>query len=57
MDSIDSIEEVRNDKRENGEPYISPMSFYLKHGFEILQNERIETEMIQAVKIKWSTDE
>ena len=45
-----------NDKRESGELYINPMPFYLKHGFEILQNERIETEMIQAVKIKWSTN-
>lgn len=42
-----------DDVKENGEAYLTPMPFYLKHGFEILQDERIDTEMIRAVKIKW----
>ncbi len=45
-----------NDMKENGTLYITPIPFYLKHGFEILHNERIETEMIQAVKVKWSVN-
>ncbi|MES2560179.1 MAG: GNAT family N-acetyltransferase [Bacteroidota bacterium] len=44
-----------NDVKSNGEQYRSPMPFYLRHGFEILKDERIDTEMIRAVKIKWKT--
>ena len=43
------------DVKVGGEHYQTPMPFYLKHGFEILPNERIDTEMIRAVKIKWKT--
>ena len=43
-----------NDLKSNGEYYQTPMPFYLKHGFEILNDLIIETEMISAVKIKWS---
>ncbi|MBL0047725.1 MAG: GNAT family N-acetyltransferase [Bacteroidetes bacterium] len=42
-----------DDLKNNGEYYQTPMPFYLKHGFEILASERLETEMIRAVKIKW----
>lgn len=41
-----------NDLKHNGEFYISPIGFYLKNGFEILTQERIDSEMISAVKIK-----
>jgi len=41
------------DKRKNGELYKSPLNFYLKNGFEKLDNERLELEKISAVKIKW----
>ncbi len=44
-----------DDVKSNGEAYQSPMPFYLKHGFEILHDIRIESEMIRAVKIKWSS--
>ncbi len=44
-----------NDIMSNGENYKTPMPFYLKHGFSILKDCRIETEMISAVKIKWSS--
>ena len=40
-------------RRENGELYKSPLNFYLKNGFEKLDNERLEHEKISAVKIKW----
>ncbi|MES2780779.1 MAG: hypothetical protein V4651_12875 [Bacteroidota bacterium] len=43
-----------DDVKSNGERYETPMPFYLKHGFEILQDVRIDTEMIRAVKIKWT---
>lgn len=43
-----------NDVKANGEQYLSPMSFYLKHGFEILNDKRIDSEMIKAVLIKWT---
>lgn len=44
-----------NDKKLNGESYQSPLPFYLKHGFEILHDSRIDNEMLKAVKIKWKT--
>ena len=40
-------------KRKNGKLYKSPLIFYLKNGFEKLDNERLELEKISAVKIKW----
>ena len=42
-----------NDFKLNGEHYNTPMPFYLKHGFEILNDQRIDNEMIRAVLIKW----
>jgi len=44
-----------NDLKKSGEFYLSPLSFYLKHGFEIMHHIRIDTEMIKAIKIKWQT--
>jgi GNAT superfamily N-acetyltransferase len=40
-----------NDVKINGEKYVSPLPFYLKHGFKILNEQRIDTEMISAVKV------
>ena len=37
----------------NGEPYRSPLAFYLKNNFEVLASERLETPAISAVKIRW----
>jgi GNAT superfamily N-acetyltransferase len=42
-----------NDKKKNGQPYISPLKFYEKCGFEIQPNNRLELDKISAVKIKW----
>ena len=39
--------------RLNGEPYHSPISFYLKNGFSISSHNRLETSKLSAVKIKW----
>ncbi len=41
-----------NDKKENGEYYQSPLSFYEKQGFEILHDKRIDNGILKAVKIK-----
>ncbi len=41
-----------NDKKENGESYKSPLDFYIKHGFKVLKDKRIETPILRAVKIK-----
>lgn len=43
------------DIKSNGEHYSTPMPFYTKLGFTILHDQRIDTDMISAVKIKWST--
>lgn len=42
-----------DDLKLNGEQYLSPMPFYLKHGFKILNDQRIDNEMIKAVLIQW----
>lgn len=41
------------DKKKNGAIYNSPLSFYLKNGFEKLPEDRLELEKIFAVKIRW----
>lgn len=46
------IDHVR-DVKANGEPYRTPLPFYLKNGFELLPGQRIEAEIISAVKIRW----
>ncbi|MEP6795496.1 MAG: hypothetical protein ABJB16_14295 [Saprospiraceae bacterium] len=39
--------------RQNGEPYESPLPFYLKSGFTIKPEIRFENEKMSAVKIVW----
>ncbi len=39
--------------KSNGALYLSPLSFYQKNGFSVLSNERLETDTISAVKIRW----
>jgi hypothetical protein len=45
-----------NDFKLNGENYVSPLPFYLKQGFEIIRDQRIDNEMIQAVLVGWKKD-
>ena len=42
-----------NDKKQNGEPYRSPLNFYVKNAFEVLPEVRLEVDKISAVKIRW----
>ena len=43
-----------NDLKKNGEFYQSPVKFYEKCDFKILNDERIELPKISAVKIRWT---
>jgi hypothetical protein len=40
-------------RKRNGLPYISPLAFYLKRGFHLLPDQRLETESLSAVKIRF----
>jgi hypothetical protein len=40
--------------KSNGKFYRSPTTFYLKQGFQILKDIKLETGKISAIKIKWS---
>ena len=42
-----------NEIKQNREPYISPIDFYVKNGFIAEQDVRIESDKISAVKIRW----
>lgn len=39
--------------RKDGLPYPSPLGFYLKNGFNILPECRLELDIISAAKIRW----
>ena len=41
------------DQKRNGEFYNSPLDFYLKNGFEKISKDRLESDKISAVKIRW----
>lgn len=43
-----------NDLKQNGDTYRSPLSFYIKHGFEVLHDIRLELDKLSAVKIRWT---
>ena len=43
--------------KSNGEPYLSPLNFYRKNGFTILENVRFTSEKLFAVKIQWKSSE
>jgi GNAT superfamily N-acetyltransferase len=46
---IDHDRDVRSD----GRPYPSPLGFYLKNGFELVSNVRLETSAMSCAKIRW----
>ena len=41
-----------NDLKHDGTFYHSPLNFYIKNGLEIMEQHRLDTEMIKAVKVK-----
>ena len=42
-----------DDARLDGKPYISPVNFYLKNGFEIVSDVRLELDYLSCVKMRW----
>ncbi len=42
--------------RADGTQYQSPAAFYLKNGFTICLDTRLEAEKLSAIKIKWHSD-
>lgn len=41
------------DYKNNGEIYKSPLGFYLKNGFKVIENQVLKTDKISAIKIFW----
>jgi GNAT superfamily N-acetyltransferase len=39
--------------KQNGQPYLSPLPFYIKNGFTVCANVRLEAPVLSAVKISW----
>ncbi|NVK84255.1 MAG: GNAT family N-acetyltransferase [Cytophagia bacterium] len=48
------VTDHNTDLKLNGEYYQSPLQFYIKNGFEVLTDVRIETDILSAVKIRWN---
>ncbi len=42
------------DVKRDGHPYLSPLAFYIKNGFNVIHDIRFELDIISAVKITWS---
>lgn len=42
-----------NDRKSNGDPYRSPLQFYLKNNFVTVPEERMESKGISTVRITW----
>ncbi len=45
-----------NDVRRDGEIYYSPVGFYLKNGFEVFWDERLELPVMSAARMRWTRD-
>jgi ribosomal protein S18 acetylase RimI-like enzyme len=44
-----------NDLKSNGEAYNSPLHFYIKNGFQVIRETRLEIENLSVVKIQWKS--
>ncbi|MCD6010341.1 MAG: hypothetical protein K0Q79_203 [Flavipsychrobacter sp.] len=47
------VADHNNYRKQDGSVYISPLHFYIKNGFSVKHDIRIETEKLSAVKIVW----
>lgn len=47
------VTDHNEDVRSDGRPYLSPLDFYVKNGFEVLGDARFEKGRLKAVKIRW----
>lgn len=43
-----------SDKKSNGSIYKSPLDFYIKNNFNVINDTRLELEIMSAVKVKWT---
>ena len=43
-----------SDKKLNGSIYKFPLDFYIKNNFNVINDTRLELEIMSAVKIKWT---
>ena len=50
------VNDLNADLKKNGELYLSPLAFYIKNGFKVLADVRIETDILSAVKIIWEKE-
>lgn len=49
------VTDHNRDVRADGKPYPSPIGFYLKNGFEVLSDIRLEKGPLSTVKIRWQS--
>lgn len=49
---IDHDRDIRSD----GSPYPGPLGFYLKNGFELVNEVRLETSAMSCAKIRWQSN-
>ena len=47
------VVEHNNYLRGNGKPYQSPIGFYLKNGFVVVPENRLDTPNLSAIQIQW----
>jgi len=50
------VTDHNNDSKKNGQPYLSPLGFYVKNKFQVLSDIRMETDILSAVKIRWEKE-
>jgi hypothetical protein len=46
----------QNESKRNKEVYISPIEFYIKNGFVLIHDMRIQNDKISGVKIRWGRE-
>ncbi|OJJ15999.1 hypothetical protein BKI52_35085 [marine bacterium AO1-C] len=40
-------------KRRDGTPYLSPLNFYIKNGFTVLPENRLEDQKLTVIQVRW----
>lgn len=47
------VVDIEGDVKKDGSFYSSPLNFYRKNGFVVLEDVRIDNDVLNAVKIRW----
>jgi len=50
------VEDSNEKIKRNGETYRSPLAFYRKNGFTLCPDDRLRTDKVSAIKIKWAKE-